>query len=66
MMNADLLPAAALKREAVVYGRQSTQTQVRTNHSEGGAQLAIIIFSALERLPRTKEFVHAAAYRSAI
>jgi len=34
--------------------------------SEDGAQLAIIIFSALKRLPRTQEFAHAAAYRAAI
>jgi DNA invertase Pin-like site-specific DNA recombinase len=31
MTNADLLPAAVLKRKAVVYVRQSTQTQVQTN-----------------------------------
>jgi excisionase family DNA binding protein len=31
MTNADLLPAVVLKRKAVVYVRQSTQTQVQTN-----------------------------------
>jgi DNA invertase Pin-like site-specific DNA recombinase len=31
MMSADLLPAAVLKRKAVVYVRQSTQAQVQTN-----------------------------------
>ena len=31
MRNADLLPAAVLKRKAVVYVRQSTQAQVQTN-----------------------------------
>lgn len=31
MTNTDLLPAAVLKRKAVVYVRQSTQTQVQTN-----------------------------------
>ena len=31
MTNADLLPAAALKRKAVVSVRQSTRTQVRTH-----------------------------------
>jgi DNA invertase Pin-like site-specific DNA recombinase len=31
MTNADPLPAAVLKRKAVVYVRQSTQTQVQTN-----------------------------------
>ena len=31
MSNADLLPAAVLRRKAVVYVRQSTQTQVQTN-----------------------------------
>jgi excisionase family DNA binding protein len=31
MTNADLLPAAVLKRKAVVYVRQSTQTQVQMN-----------------------------------
>jgi hypothetical protein len=31
MTNADLLPAAVLKRKAVVYVRQSTPTQVQTN-----------------------------------
>lgn len=31
MANADALPAAVLKRKAVVYVRQSTQTQVQTN-----------------------------------
>lgn len=30
-MSAELLPAALLKRKAVVYVRQSTQTQVQTN-----------------------------------
>src|ERR1700739_1405818 len=31
MTSADLLPATVLKRKAVVYVRQSTQTQVQTN-----------------------------------
>ena len=31
MTSADLLPAAVLKRKAVVYVRQSTQAQVQTN-----------------------------------
>jgi DNA invertase Pin-like site-specific DNA recombinase len=31
MSGADLLPATVLKRKAVVYVRQSTQTQVQTN-----------------------------------
>ena len=31
MTDADLLPATVLKRKAVVYVRQSTQTQVQTN-----------------------------------
>jgi hypothetical protein len=31
MTSADLLPAAVLKRKAVVYIRQSTQAQVQTN-----------------------------------
>jgi excisionase family DNA binding protein len=31
MMNSELLPAAVLRRKAVVYVRQSTQTQVQTN-----------------------------------
>jgi len=31
MASADLLPAAVLKRKAVVYIRQSTQAQVRSN-----------------------------------
>ena len=31
MTGADLLPATVLKRKAVVYVRQSTQTQVQTN-----------------------------------
>src|SRR4051812_36070293 len=31
MASADLLPAAVLKRKAVVYIRQSTQAQVQTN-----------------------------------
>ena len=30
-MSAEILPAAVLKRKAVVYVRQSTQTQVQTN-----------------------------------
>src|SRR5436190_16536955 len=30
-MSAEILPAALLKRKAVVYVRQSTQTQVQTN-----------------------------------
>jgi hypothetical protein len=31
MTSADLLPATVLKRKAVVYVRQSTQTQVQTS-----------------------------------
>ena len=31
MANSDLLPAAVLRRKAVVYVRQSTRTQVQTN-----------------------------------
>ena len=31
MTSADLLPAAVLKRKAVVYVRQSTQAQVQSN-----------------------------------
>ena len=31
MTNSELLPAAVLRRKAVVYVRQSTQTQVQTN-----------------------------------
>lgn len=31
MANSELLPAAVLRRKAVVYVRQSTQTQVQTN-----------------------------------
>ena len=31
MSNADLLPAAVLKRKAVVYVRQSTQAQAQMN-----------------------------------
>ena len=31
MTNAELIPAAILKRKAVVYVRQSTQSQVMTN-----------------------------------
>ena len=31
MTNSDLLPAAVLRRKAVVYARQSTQSQVQTN-----------------------------------
>ena len=31
MTDADLLPEAVLKRKAVVYVRQSSQTQVQTN-----------------------------------
>ena len=31
MTSAELLPAAGLKRKAVVYIRQSTQAQVQTN-----------------------------------
>src|SRR3954464_9836722 len=30
-MNTEILPAALLKRKAVIYVRQSTQTQVQTN-----------------------------------
>ena len=30
-MSSEILPAALLKRKAVVYVRQSTQTQVQTN-----------------------------------
>ena len=31
MSNSDPLPATVLRRKAVVYVRQSTQTQVQTN-----------------------------------
>jgi hypothetical protein len=31
MANTDLLPATVLRRKAVVYVRQSTQTQVQNN-----------------------------------
>jgi hypothetical protein len=31
MTSADMIPAAVLKRKAVVYARQSTQSQVMTN-----------------------------------
>ena len=31
MTNIDLLPATVLRRKAVVYVRQSSQTQVQTN-----------------------------------
>ena len=31
MTNADLLPATVLRRKAVVYVRQSSQTQVQNN-----------------------------------
>lgn len=34
MTSADLLPAAVLKRKAIVYVRQSTQTQVQINLDE--------------------------------
>ena len=30
-MNAEMLPEGLLKRKAIVYVRQSTQTQVQTN-----------------------------------
>jgi DNA invertase Pin-like site-specific DNA recombinase len=36
MTSAELLPAAVLRRKAVVYIRQSTQAQVQTNQRSGG------------------------------
>ena len=40
MTSADLLPAAVLKRKAVVYVRQSTQAQVQSN-LEGTVNLMV-------------------------
>ena len=41
MTSSDALPAAVLKRKAVVYVRQSTQAQVQTNLSWLGLVLAL-------------------------
>src|SRR6202158_4559453 len=42
MTSADLLPAAVLKRKAVVYVRQSTQAQVQTNLESQRRQYEIV------------------------
>jgi DNA invertase Pin-like site-specific DNA recombinase len=42
MTSADLLPAAVLKRKAVVYIRQSTQVQVQTNLEGQRRQYALV------------------------
>ena len=42
MTSADLLPATALKRKAVVYVRQSTQTQVQTNLESQRRQFELV------------------------
>jgi hypothetical protein len=42
MTNADLLPAAVLKRKAVVYVRQSPQAQVNTNHESQRRQYELV------------------------
>ena len=42
MASADLLPAAVLKRKAVVYIRQSTQAQVHTNREGRRRQYELV------------------------
>ena len=42
MTSADLLPATVLKRKAVVYVRQSTQTQVQTNLESQRRQFELV------------------------
>jgi hypothetical protein len=42
MANSDLLPAAVLQRKAVVYVRQSTQTQVQTNRESKRRQYDLV------------------------
>ena len=46
MTSADLLPAAVLKRKAVVYVRQSTQAQVQTNLESQRRQYELVSSSA--------------------
>src|ERR1035438_10147712 len=41
-MSADLLPATVLKRKAVLYVRQSTQTQVQTNRESQRRQYDLV------------------------
>jgi hypothetical protein len=45
MTSADLLPAAVLKRKAVVYVRQSTQAQVQTNLESQRRQYELVATS---------------------
>ncbi|MGA2795369.1 MAG: recombinase family protein, partial [Roseiarcus sp.] len=42
MTSADLLPATVLKRKAVVYVRQSTQTQVQTTLESQRRQFELV------------------------
>ena len=51
MTSADMIPAAVLKRKAVVYVRQSTQSQVMTNLE--GQRIA-----SPELLPKTGPLPH--------
>lgn len=50
MTNTDLLPATVLRRKAVVYVRQSTQTQVQTNLESQRRQYDLVEEARASRL----------------
>ena len=52
MTSADLLPAAVLKRKAVVYVRQSTQTQVQSNLEGQRRRYELVDVAPGPRVPR--------------
>ena len=52
MTSAELLPAAVLNRKAVVYIRQSTQTQVQTNLESQRRQYELVDVARQRGLPR--------------
>ena len=56
MTSTDLLPAAVLRRKAVVYVRQSTQTQVQTNLESQRRQLRARIRIAVWQIQRRHQY----------
>ena len=54
MTGADLLPATVLKRKAVVYVRQSTQTQVQTHLESQRRQYDLVEAEPRARHDRTQ------------
>ena len=53
-MSADVLPVTLLSRKAVVYVRQSTQTQVQTNLESKRRQYDLVEAPGATALPQSK------------